>query len=147
MAEILLSCAATMLPVGSALVVIADDEETLSLCDRAAHVCAIASKMLPRRSDKPFIRMGGSFATALSEHADGYFASEKAEELLAMADGKMTVLGGLGIDFMMRTGPASILRRCAALMDCQRYILGSGGEVGEYSALISMLGAYGRRRR
>ncbi len=145
--EALLYYAAGKLPEGCALVMMTDDAETAELCGFADHVCAVASWELPRHSDKPFIRMSGDIHTALAEHADGYFAHEHAEELLGLANGRITVLGGLGAEYLDHAGPATIHARCAALMEKGRYILGSGGEVGEYLGLISMLGAYGKRRR
>ncbi|MBO5274745.1 MAG: hypothetical protein J6I45_09040 [Clostridia bacterium] len=144
--EALLRYASDLLPEGSALVVMTEDKEAVALSTPVNHVCAIASWNLPRQSDKPFIRMSSDIGTALAEYADGCFAEAHAEDALEAAEGRITVLGGIGADYLNHTGPASIHARCAALMNHNRYILGSGGEVSEYLGLISLLGAYRKKR-
>ncbi len=102
------------------------------------------------KSSLPTVRMDGSMEDAISRGDSGYFLHERAEEYLEKYGGKIKILGGLGVDWVERSGPVSIYGRAADI--AARYpgmwACGSGGCLADshYLELISLLGAFGRIR-
>ena len=95
------------------------------------------------------IRMDGTPEDAIASGCAGWFAPADAERYWTEYSGKIAVRGGLGAEYLMKTGPVSIQKRCEALNEKTgniRYALGSGGRLPfeNYLELISMLGIYKR---
>ncbi len=102
------------------------------------------------KSSLPTVRMDGSVEEAVSRGDSGYFLREQAEEYLEKYGGKIKLLGGLGVEWVERSGPVSIYGRVSDI--AKRYsgmwACGSGGCLADshYLELISLLGAFGRIR-
>jgi len=100
---------------------------------------------------KPLIAMDGECPVAAAHNFAGWFAPENGEEYWKEYQGKITILGGLGADWLSCEEPVTIHRRCEEIFKQTKnagYMIGSGGGLAQedYLALISLLGIYRRYR-
>jgi len=85
--------------------------------------------------------MGGVFEDVIEDMGyDGKHSYEDAilpvEECYARWGGRIGILGGLDVDFIIRSSPEEIRKRCDAMLDLAEerggYALGSGNSIPEY---------------
>ena len=129
-------------------VCLCDTKEAAELADRCGGVCAVGCYG-DVRADKPAILMDGTAEDAVSLGYAGWFAPNRGEEYWDEYGDRIAILGGLGQDYLCKTGPAGIHKRCEKLYSVtenRRYALGSGGCLPNenYLEFISMLGIYKR---
>ncbi len=147
----LLAYAAEAVPDTMRVVALCDSAQQQALAEGSACVCAVAGFGPQTGPDKkPFIRMDGTVSSAEQEGAAGYFVRSDVETLLCGRH-DVALLGGLGLEWLNRSPPQEIYRRCDALFQStgnRAFALGSGGlgEQTEYLPFISLLGAYIRSR-
>ena len=103
-------------------------------------------------SDKvPCIMMDGTPDDAISGGYCGYFAEKDARGLLERFGGRIRILGGLGVDFIVSSNPVAIYDAVDEISAEHpgAWACGSGGIVpdGNYLEFISLLGAFGRMRK
>ncbi|MBQ4605707.1 MAG: hypothetical protein IJB15_03320 [Clostridia bacterium] len=99
----------------------------------------------------PAIAMDGDCSAATERGFAGWYCPDGAEESWNTCHGKISILGGLGVDWLKRGQPAAIHERCEDLFRLTKnsgYLVGSGGEVTkeDYLSLISLLGIYRKYR-
>ena len=104
------------------------------------------------RSEKvPCIMMDGTPEDALAGGYSGFFAAKDARGLLRKFGGRIRILGGLGVDFIVGSNPVSIYDAVDEICADHPGIwaCGSGGMVPDanYLEFISLLGAFGRMRK
>ena len=99
----------------------------------------------------PLIAMDGDCEDAVRAGFDGWFCPSDGETYWDTYHNRISILGGLGADWMQTEQPVTIHNRCEAIFQKTGgagYLIGSGGEVSreDYLSLISLLGIYRRYR-
>ena len=99
----------------------------------------------------PAIAMDGDCCAAIERGFSGWYCPDDAEEHWNTYHGKISILGGLGVDWLKTGQPVAIHERCEDLFRLTKnsgYLVGSGGEVTkeDYLSLISLLGIYRKYR-
>ncbi|MCI8388780.1 MAG: hypothetical protein HFE63_09975 [Clostridiales bacterium] len=147
--ERILACD-TLLPDGMKFVIISDDADVLCRADVSDAVCALAVfEGGVEKYTKPMIYLCGgdiekSIKSAVGCGCKGIYIPTGAEEYIEAARGKITLIGGLGLDYINSAEPLEIHARVKTLFDGGNWMVGSGifGETTEYLGFISMLGIY-----
>jgi len=134
-------------------VMLCNSNEQVSIAKTSKYVCAIGGfGDVAKPTSHPFIRMDGSIANAIAENADGYYCtSSDAETTYANYSNKITIIGGLGLDWLNGSSPMEVharLESLYALTGNRRYIVASGGfgEETDFLNFISLLSIYIRHR-
>ena len=99
----------------------------------------------------PMIAMDGDCGAAVKRGFAGWFCPADGETYWDTWHGKISILGGLGVDWLRTGQPVTIHTRCEELFKKTGnagYLAGSGGEVTkeDYLSLISLLGIYRKYR-
>ena len=134
-------------------VMLCDTDEQIVAAETCEFVCAVGGFGDVRRSKSlPFIRMDGDVTAAIAEGADGYYCtSSDAETVYANHGGNITIIGGLGLNWLNGSSPMDVHARCEALYTLtgnRRFIVASGGlgEETDFLNFISLLSIYIRHR-
>ena len=99
----------------------------------------------------PAVAMDGDCGAAIERGFAGWYCPDSAEEYWNTCHEKISILGGLGVDWLKTGQPVAIHERCEDLFRLTKnsgYLVGSGGEVTkeDYLSLISLLGIYRKYR-
>jgi len=129
--------------------VICHSEEDISLVEDSADCLCVYGGA--KSGKLPVIRMDGTPEEAIARGDLAWFATSGAEAHLAAYGGKLKILGGLGVDFIVNSSPVKIYSYVEELAEKypNMWACGSGGEIpgDRYLEFISLLGAFGRIRR
>jgi len=139
----------------SDFVLLSDSDKEIELCDGIDSIAAVGGFGSTSPHKKPFIRMDKTPEDAVCEGAVGCYITSSADEMYGKYGTRISLLGGIGVDFIETNQPLSIYRRCEELTELTSnagYVLGSGAlgnnviRKEHYLELISFLGAYRRYR-